>query len=471
MPGVSGEGSRRTRTTPSGLAGQSPGTKLSSSPRPTEFFLVLSTIRSLAVCSVCVASATALSAQTASQQYTDEARQLAAAPVIGAAMGLVEALDAWSIERLIELTEIPAPPFMEEVRGRRYAELLSEFGADSVWTDEVGNVIGLRKGRTGTRTIGFGGHLDTVFPEGTDVTVRQRGDTLYAPGIGDDTRGLVVVLTVLRAMEDAGIETNEDVIFVGVVGEEGLGDLRGMKHIFRDGADAPDVWIDVDGGGLARLVTMGLGSVRYRATFSGPGGHSWGAFGLANPAHAMSRAVRHFQNAADTLTRSGPRTSYNVGRMGGGTSVNSIPFETWMEVDMRSVSPQSLAVIERAFLAAMERGLAEENELRRDGPALTLDPAKIGDRPSGEGDPSAALVQRALATTALFGVEGELSRSSTDSNIPISLGIPAVTIGKGGIGGAGHSPEEYWINRDGHLAIQRALILVVAEAGLAGPIS
>ncbi|MBT6888899.1 MAG: peptidase dimerization domain-containing protein, partial [Gemmatimonadales bacterium] len=170
-------------------------------------------------------------------------------------------------------------------------------------------------------------------------------------------------------------------------------------------------------------------------------------------------------------TRSGPRTSYNVGRMGGGTSVNSIPFETWMEVDMRSVSPQSLAVIERAFLAAMERGLAEENELRREGPALTLDPAKIGDRPSGEGDPSAALVQRALATTALFGVEGELSRSSTDSNIPISLGIPAVTIGKGGIGGAGHSPEEYWINRDGHLAIQRALILVVAEAGLAGPIS
>ncbi len=423
------------------------------------------------VCALVAVAVSPLSGQTASAEYAAEARSLFAMPAVAQAMQLATDLDAWSLDRLIELTEIPAPPFMEEVRGRRYAELLSEAGADSVWTDEVGNVIGLRRGRTGARTIGFGGHLDTVFPEGTDVTVRQRGDTLYAPGIGDDTRGLVVVLTVLRAMEEAGIETDDDVIFVGVVGEEGLGDLRGMKHLFRDRAVAPDVWIDVDGGGLESLVNMGLGSVRYRATFEGPGGHSWGAFGLANPAHAQSRAVRYFQDAADTLTRSGPRTSYNVGRLGGGTSVNSIPFETWMEVDMRSESPASLARIERAFLAAMERGVAEENALRREGPALTVDAAKIGDRPSGEGDPASPLVQRALATTSVFDVQATLGRSSTDSNIPISMGIPAVTIGRGGIGGAGHAPEEYWINRDGPLAIQRALLLVVAEAGLAGPIS
>ncbi len=405
--------------------------------------------------------------QIAAPDYGLEARELAAHPLVRNAFGIVEDLDGWALELLIELTEIPAPPFMEEVRGRHFAELLQELGADSVWTDAEGNVIGLRRGRGGGRTIGFGGHLDTVFPEGTDVTVRQRGDTLFAPGVGDDTRGLVVLLAVLRAMEEAGIETNDDIRFVGVVGEEGLGDLRGMKHIYRDPGNAPDAWIEVDGGGLAGLVIDGLGSVRYRVTFKGPGGHSWGAFGLANPAHAMSRAVRHFQDVADTLTRSGPRTSYNVGRIGGGTSVNAIPSESWMEVDMRSVSPESLARIETVFLEAMDRALAEENALRRDGPPLTVEKLKIGDRPSGEGDRSAPLIRRALATTAVFGVQGQFARSSTDSNVPIALGIPAVTIGRGGIGFGGHSLGEYWVNVGGHLAIQRALLLLVAEAGLA----
>ena len=405
---------------------------------------------------------------TASAEYTREAEKLAGNPAITSAFRNIEALDDWALQLLIELTEIPAPPFMEEARGRRFAELLSEFGADSVWTDEEGNVIGLRRGRRGGRTIGFGGHLDTVFPEGTDVTVTRRGDTLFAPGIADNTRGLVVVLAVLRAMEEAGIVTDADIHFVGVVGEEGPGDLRGMKHIYRDPAAAPDAWIEVDGGGLQRLVVDGLGSVRYRVTFRGPGGHSWGEFGLANPAHAMSRAVRLFQDAAETLTRSGPRTSYNVGRIGGGTSVNTIPSDSWMEVDMRSVSPESLARIERVFLNAMDRGLREENALRRSGPPLTVDKARVGDRPSGEGDRGAPLVQRALAATAVFGVQGTLGRSSTDSNVPIALGVPAVTIGRGGIGGGAHSPAEYWVNVDGHLAIQRALLLLVAEAGLAG---
>lgn len=413
----------------------------------------------------------AVDAQDAAPDYSEQMRSLLANPEVSRAFELAEEHDPWALELLIELTEIPAPPFMEDERGARFAELLTELGADSVWTDEEGNVIGLRRGTVGERTIGFGGHLDTVFPEGTDVTVRQVGDTLFAPGVGDDTRGLVVVLSVLRALEEAEVETDDDVLFVGVVGEEGLGDLRGMKHLYREGGLRPDVWIDVDGGGLDRIVSMGLGSVRYRVTFEGPGGHSWGAFGTANPAHAMSRAVRYFQDVADTLTRSGPRTSYNVGRIGGGTSVNSVPFEAWMEVDMRSVSPESLSRIEEVFLDAMDRALAEENELRREGPALTVDKAKIGDRPSGEMDPSAPLVQRALAATAVFGVEGELARSSTDSNVPIAMGVPAVTIGRGGIGAHGHAPNEYWVNRDAPLAVQRALILVVAEAGYAGPIS
>ena len=410
-------------------------------------------------------------AQTADARIQAEVATLADHPLVREAYDHVLELDGQTTDDLITLTQIPAPPFMEAERAAVYAEWLREAGADSAWTDDEGNVIALRRGRTGERTVALGGHLDTVFPEGTDVTVQQRGDTLYAPGIGDDTRGLMVVLTVLRAMERAGVETDDDVLFVGVVGEEGLGDLRGMKHLFREGADPIDTWIEVDGGGMDRLVTKGLGSYRYRITFEGPGGHSWGAFGLANPAHAMGRAVRYFQDAADTLTRSGPRTSYNVGRIGGGTSVNSIPFESWMEIDMRSESPASLDVIDAALRAAVQRALDEENELRRDGEPLTVDLDQIGNRPSGELPDDLPLIQRAIAATLQFGSDARLGRSSTDSNVPIALGVPAVTIGRGGEGGNGHAPNEWWINKNGHLAIQRALLLLVAEAGLADPIS
>ncbi|MGD2071510.1 MAG: M20/M25/M40 family metallo-hydrolase [Gemmatimonadota bacterium] len=416
-----------------------------------------------------------LLAQRVEPRYEEEVGTLANHPAVQRAMEAVERLDGAGMETLVELTEIPAPPFMEEVRGERFAELLREAGADSVWTDAEGNVIGLRRGRSGGRTVVLGGHLDTVFPEGTDVTVHMRGDTLYAPGVGDDTRGLVVVLTVLQALEEAGVETDDDLLFVGTVGEEGLGDLRGMKHLFPYGEDDEwgagrpiDAWVEIDGGGLSRLVTQGLGSVRYRVTFEGPGGHSWGAFGTANPAHALARAVRYFQDVADTLTRRGPRTSYNVGRIGGGTSVNSVPFEAWMEVDMRSVSPERLAEIEASFLAAMERGLEEENGLRREGPPLELSADKIGDRPSGALDPGTPLIQRAMAATLRFDAEPDLARSSTNSNIPIALGIPAVTLGRGGRGGDAHAPGEWWLNADGYLAIQRALLVLVAEAGLAG---
>ena len=249
------------------------------------------------------------------QSPEGEVRALFEHPAVRSAFAEIESLEPKSMEDLITLTQVPAPPFMEEERARVYADWLREAGADSVWIDEEGNAIGLRRGRVGARTVALGGHLDTVFPEGTDVTVRQRGDTLFAPGVGDDTRGLIVVLTVLRAMEAAGIETDDDIWFVGVVGEEGPGDLRGMKHLFRDGAHPIAAWIEVDGGGLDRIVNKGLGSHRYRITFKGPGGHSWGAFGLVNPAHALGRAIRHFQDAADTLTRSGPRTTYNIGQI------------------------------------------------------------------------------------------------------------------------------------------------------------
>ncbi|MEZ4415296.1 MAG: M20/M25/M40 family metallo-hydrolase [Gemmatimonadota bacterium] len=425
----------------------------------------------LLVAPALLASTLVVPAPLVAQVGANDVAGLARDPVVQRAFDAVAALEERTSREHIELTQVPAPPFMEEERAKVYAEWLRAAGADSVWIDDEGNVVALRKGTKGGRTVALGGHLDTVFPEGTDVTVRQRGDTLFAPGIGDDTRGLMVVLTALRAMEEAGLETEADVWFVGVVGEEGLGDLRGMKHLFREGAHPIDAWIEVDGGGLGRLVTKGLGSHRYRATFKGPGGHSWGAFGMANPAHALSRAVTHFADVADTLTRSGPRTSYNVGTLTGGTSVNSIPFEVAMEVDMRSESPESLQRIDAAFRAAMQRGLDDENALRRRGPELELVLDQVGDRPSGEHPDALPLVQRAVAAAAVFGETAEGGFGSTDSNIPIALGIPAVTIGRGGVGGEGHAPGEWWINQDGHLAIQNALLLLVAEAGLGRPVS
>ncbi|MEK9501356.1 M20/M25/M40 family metallo-hydrolase [Gaopeijia maritima] len=394
-------------------------------------------------------------------------RDLMAQPVMVEAFRVIEELEPETTADLITLTEVPAPPFAEEERARVYADWLLEAGADSVYIDEEGNVVAIREGRVGDRTIALGGHLDTVFPEGTDVTVRTVGDTLFAPGIGDDTRGLMVVLTVLRAMERTGLRTDDDLRFVGVVGEEGLGDLRGMKHLFRDGAETIDTWIEVDGGGIGHTVHRGLGSVRYRAIFRGPGGHSWGAFGMANPAHALGRAITTFVTEADPLTRTGPRTSYNVGTLGGGTSVNSIPFEAVMEVDMRSEDPAALERMHQLFRETMTRGLEAENANRREGPELELELLKVGDRPSGEISVDHPLVVRSQATAEILGAFSSLGISSTDSNIPLALGVPAVTIGRGGVGGEGHSPGEWWINRNGHLAIQRALLLLVSEAGLA----
>jgi acetylornithine deacetylase/succinyl-diaminopimelate desuccinylase-like protein len=267
---------------------------------------------------------------------------------------------------------------------------------------------------------------------------------------------------------EAGVTTEADLVVLGSVGEEGLGDLRGVKHFFGGSGSGADAFVEVDGGGLAPIVSMGLGSIRYRVTFRAEGGHSWGAFGRPNPAHALGRAIRAFAVEADSLTRSGPRTSFNVGRIGGGTSVNSIPFEAWMEVDMRSESPESLRTMEEALLRATAMAEEEENRFRREGAPLELELERIGSRPSGETDPTSSLVQRAMAATRAFGEEPYLSRSSTNSNIPISLGIPAVTIGRGGVGGDNHSPGEWWLNLDGHKAIQRALLIVVAEAGLGG---
>ena len=402
-------------------------------------------------------------------RYEREIAALARDARVREAFRVVEELRPRTRGDHVTLTEIPAPPFAEEVRARAFADMLREAGADSVWIDAEGNVLALRRGRVGGEALVLSGHLDTVFPEGTDVTVRVRGDTLHAPGVGDDTRGLIVVLTVLRAMEAAGLETERDVLFVGTVGEEGLGDLRGVKHLFREGGPDIAAFISIDGSGDARVTHQALGSRRYRATVRGPGGHSWGAFGTANPAHALGRAIRLFDERAAEYVATGPRTSYNVGVIGGGTSVNSVPFEAWMEVDMRSVDDERLRGIDALFRRTVREAVAEQNGRPRRGDSLTVELELVGDRPSGSIAADAPLIQRARAAISHLGLEPSLGRSSTDSNIPISRGIQAVTLGGGGEGSGAHSLHEWWLDRDSHIAIQRTLLVVLAQTGLVAP--
>ncbi|GAB3316603.1 M20/M25/M40 family metallo-hydrolase [Larkinella ripae] len=414
---------------------------------------------------VFVRSLYAQDATAVDKRYTDEIKTLANRPAVKAVFQTFTELEPQTKQDLITLTETPAPPFKEAVKARKYAAMLKEAGVDSVWIDEVGNVIGKRKGKSGQKTVVVEAHLDTVFPEGTDVKVRQKGDTLYAPGVGDDTRGLVALLTVLRGLEKAKIETSADVWFVGTVGEEGLGDLRGMKHLFKTHRATISSCISVDGDGISEIVHRGLGSYRYRITFRGPGGHSYGAFGIVNPHSALGKAIYYFTGEADTFTRQGVKTTYSVSVLGGGTSVNAIPFESWMEIDMRSESPERLNGIDRLLKTAVQRALQEENRLKRSGPDLTVDVKKIGDRPSGQTDPTMPLVQRAMAVSTYLGAKPRLDVSSTNANTPISLGVPAVTIGSGGTGGNVHALNEWWLNDKGYLGLQNVLLVLLAEAG------
>ncbi|MBE7171063.1 MAG: M20/M25/M40 family metallo-hydrolase [Williamsia sp.] len=402
------------------------------------------------------------------KRYQDEMKTLMQQPQVKSAFQAIMELEPETEKDLITLTEIPAPPYKEQKRAAKFQEMMKATGIDSIWTDAAGNVIGLRRGRLGKKLVVLEGHLDTVFPEGTDVTVKHRGDTLAAPGIGDDTRGLALVLAVLKAMQKTKLQTDASVLFVGAVGEEGLGDLRGVKQLVNGDGLKIDSYIAVDGGAISSITTGGLGSHRYHITFRGPGGHSYGAFGLANPHNALAKAISYFVTDADTFTRKGIRTTYNVGMIGGGTSVNAIPFESWMEVDMRSESPLRLTGIDSLLQRAIRRGLQEENGMKRAGRDLTVEVKLVGDRPSGVEDAQLPIVQHAMASAVALGsASPRLTIGSTNSNIPISKNIPAVTIGRGGAGGGAHALSEWWVNDKGYLAIQNALLILVSEAGIA----
>lgn len=414
----------------------------------------------------CIASLVSVTAVWADNNYNDELKAISSSGGYVAAQKILKDNEKNAHAALIELTEIAAPPFMEDTRAKRVAEMLKAAGADNVSIDEVGNVIALKKGKTGKKTLALGAHMDTVFPEGTDVTVRVEGDKYFAPGISDNTRGVVTMIQVLNAMTQANIQTEGDILFVGTVGEEGLGDLRGVKHLFRDGGPKIDSFIGIDGGFNSRIINGGVGSIRYRVTFNGPGGHSWGRFGDVNPHHALGRTIQHFVTTSPTVTSSGPRTSYNVGRIGGGTSVNSIPGESWMEIDMRSVNKAKLDDMEKILLAAVDKALMEENAAKLTGGDLTVEAKRIGFRPVAFESEDLAIVQRTMAAMALFDLKPELLQSSTDANIPISLGIPSVTLSRGGISSGAHSLKEWWQDKDTTMSVEVILLLVLAEAGL-----
>jgi acetylornithine deacetylase/succinyl-diaminopimelate desuccinylase-like protein len=310
-------------------------------------------------------------------------------------------------------------------------------------------------------------HLDTVFPEGTNVKVRREGDTLHAPGVGDDSSGLATQLALIDAMKAAGIRTRSDILFVGTVGEEGLGDLRGVRHLFNEGKykGRAKAFVSLDGGGMDSMVTGGAGSKRYRVTFKGPGGHSYGAFGLVNPMGALAGAVAELYAIKVPAS---PKTTYSASVVGGGTSVNSIPEEVWLEVDMRSESAAELAKLEQGFLAGVERAVAAENAARstREG-KITAENKPIGDRPAGQTTETADIVRFATAAYQAEGVALKYASASTDANLPMSLGIPAVTMSRVARNARAHSPDEWiGIEKDDNVKLKRmTLATILAIAG------
>ena len=365
------------------------------------------------------------------------------------------------IEDQVRLCEIPAPPFKEERRAQALREAFQTLELSNVRIDRAGNVIGERAGLGSRPNVVFSAHLDTVFPEETSVRTSRTGNIIRGPGIGDDCRGLAVLLAVIRTLNDQKIRTDGTITFVATVGEEGLGDLRGVKHLFNDELKGRiDRFVSIDGAGLG-ITNVGVGSLRYRVAYKGPGGHSYGAFGIANPVHALGRAIARID---DLQVPTEPRTTFNVGRIGGGTSVNSIATEAWMEVDLRSSDRAALTALDAGFQKALDVALAEENERWKNNGRLTLQKTLVGSRPAGRTAEDSPIVQAALSVTNALGLRGSLDDGSTDANIAMSLGIPAITIDGGGTGTGSHTPAETFDTTNSWQGTARAVLLAVALA-------
>jgi len=384
-------------------------------------------------------------------------------PKVAAALAAIRADNAWTLNQQSSICEIPAPPFKETARAAEYKRRFEALGYKDVRIDSEGNVIATRPGKGNGPSVMIAGHLDTVFPEGTNVKVTRQGTVMKGPGISDNCRGLAVILQVAKALNTAGVETEGTIYLVGNVGEEGPGDLRGVKHLFRKEFPGKiDYFISVDGAGLG-VTSRAVGSHRYRVTYQGPGGHSYGAFGIPNPIHAMGRAIAKI---SELQVPAKPKTTFNVGVVSGGTSVNSISATGVMEIDMRSESADELNKIDARIRAAIQSALAEENGRwsgTRGKLGVKID--TIGIRPTGVQSDDAQIVRVAVNAGKALGFSEPTGASSTDANLPISMGIPAITIDGGGRGEGSHALGEQYDDTDkGWLGPQWAALIVATLA-------
>ena len=377
------------------------------------------------------------------------------------ALDRIERDEPQLIDEQVRLCEIAAPPFKEAARADALRGAFETAGLQNVRVDEVGNVLGERPGLAPRPHVVLSAHLDTVFPEETSVRTSRAGTVISGPGIGDDCRGLAVLLGVARVMSAGHIQTPGSITFAATVGEEGLGDLRGVKHLFNDELKGQvDRFVSIDGAGLG-ITHIAVGSLRYRVAFRGAGGHSYGSFGIANPVHALGRAVARI---ADLEVPREPKTTFNVGRIGGGTSINSIASEAWMEVDLRSADPAALAALDASVQKALDVALAEENDRWGNSGHLVMEKTVVGNRPAGRTPEQSPIVDAALSVTRALGLRAHLGEGSTDANIPISLGIPAITVGGGGTGTGTHTTGEAFDSTGSWLGTARTFLLTVALA-------
>jgi len=366
----------------------------------------------------------------------------------------------------IRICSVPSSPFGERERAEYLSRKFLEIGLSEVQIDEAGNCLGLLRGLSQSPLMVVSAHLDTVFSRETDFTVRRKDQRLFAPGISDDGCGLVALISIARVLVETSSKTSGSILFVGTVGEEGEGNLRGVRYLFTEGpwAGRIESFISFDGPGIERITNRALGSHRYRVTVKGTGGHSWGDFGIPNPVHALGRAISRL--VSYTLPKD-QRTTFNVGKVQGGTSINSIPSAAYMDVDLRSCDAVELQRLDAYFRRSVHEAVDQENAARRPGDSpLVLNIDLVGERPGGATPPNSFLVELAQQATQTFGIVGELDQSSTDSNLPISLGIPAITLGAGGTSGCSHTLDEWYepLNRD--KGLKRGLLTILGMVGL-----
>jgi tripeptide aminopeptidase len=404
---------------------------------------------------------------TNAARQAPQSPKLVSNPRVLRALAKLGADAAATTDEQARITEIPAPSFHEAARAAYLGKLLSDAGLD-VTTDEEGNVIGERPGRSRKDLVLVVAHLDTVFPEGTDVHVRRDAGRLYAPGISDNGAGLASLVALARAMRDAQIETLQTVLLVADVGEEGEGNLRGMRKLVEAYRGRLRYVIALDGAATDYVATAALASRRVEITISGPGGHSWSDFGAPNPIHAAARGVAQFVSAPLPAS---PRSSFNVGEIQGGTSVNSIPAEASIKVDLRSESEAELAKLEAALRKFIQAGVSDEMAFARargmGSKPLQVDWKILGVRPGGELPADSPLRAAVQAADDYLGNRSRAERSSTDANIPLSLGIPAIALGAGGSSAGAHSLGEWYDPSGRVLGLQRALLTLLGVAGVA----